>query len=41
MDRNNPKDNQGVDGVNVRWLNTKIGTTTDKNGWFVIPYKSN
>jgi len=40
MDKNNPKDNLGVYGVNVRWLNTKIGTTTDAQGWFSIPYKS-
>ena len=40
MDRNNPKDNLGVYGVNVRWLNTKIGSTTDEKGWFSIPYKS-
>ena len=40
MDKNNPKDNLGVYGVNVRWLNTKVGTTTDEQGWFSIPYKS-
>jgi outer membrane receptor for ferrienterochelin and colicin len=39
MDKNNPKDNLGVYGVNIRWLNTQIGTTTDEKGWFSIPYK--
>lgn len=28
-----------VEGVSVYWLNTKIGTSTDKEGRFVIPYK--
>lgn len=40
MDRNNPKDNLGVFGVNVYWLNTTIGATTNEKGWFEIPYKS-
>lgn len=40
MDRNNPKDNLGVFGANVYWLNTQIGTTTNEKGWFEIPYKS-
>jgi len=39
MDANLPKDNQGVFGANVYWLNTKIGTTTNDKGWFEIPYK--
>ncbi|WP_442267768.1 TonB-dependent receptor [Tenacibaculum sp. ZS6-P6] len=39
MDKNNPKDNLGVFGANVHWLNTKIGTTTNEKGWFEIPYK--
>lgn len=39
MDRNNPKDNLGVFGVNVYWLNTQVGTTTNEKGWFEIPYK--
>ncbi len=40
MDKNNPKDNLGVFGANVYWLNTSVGTTTDEKGWFAIPYKS-
>lgn len=40
MDRNNPKDDLGVFGVNVYWLNTSVGTTTNEKGWFTIPYKS-
>ena len=39
MDKNNPKDNLGVYGANVFWLNTSIGATTDEKGWFKIPYK--
>ena len=39
MDKSYPKDNQGVFGANVYWLNTNIGTTTDEKGWFTIPYK--
>ncbi|MFY0603868.1 MAG: TonB-dependent receptor [Flavobacteriaceae bacterium] len=39
MDKNNPKDKLGVFGVNVYWLNTMIGATTDEKGWFEIPYK--
>jgi len=38
MDKNNT-DNLGVADVNVRWLNTTVGTTTGKKGWFTIPYK--
>ena len=41
MDKNNPKDNLGVYGVNVFWLNTSVGTTTDEKGWFKIPYQKN
>lgn len=40
MDKNNPKDNLGVEGVSVHWLNTNIGTTTNEKGWFNIPYKT-
>ena len=39
MDKNNPKDNLGVFGANVYWLNTSIGATTNEKGWFTIPYK--
>jgi len=40
MDKNNPKDDLGVFGANVYWLNTSVGTTTNEKGWFTIPYKS-
>ncbi len=40
MDKNNPKDNPGVFGVNIYWLNTNAGATTDEKGWFEIPYKT-
>lgn len=40
MDQNNPKDNLGVFGANVYWLNTSVGATTNEKGWFTIPYKS-
>jgi outer membrane receptor for ferrienterochelin and colicins len=39
MDAQNPKDNLGVTGATVNWLNTKIGAITNDNGWFTIPYK--
>jgi hypothetical protein len=39
MDKDNPKDNLGVYGANVYWLNTTVGTTTNEKGWFAIPYK--
>ena len=29
MDKNNPKDNLGVFGANVYWLNNSIGATTN------------
>lgn len=41
MDKNNPKDNLGVFGANVFWLNTSVGATTDEKGWFQIPYQKN
>ena len=41
MDKNNPKDNLGVFGANIFWLNTSVGATTDEKGWFKIPYKKN
>ncbi len=40
MDKNNPKDNLGVYGASVYWLNTNVGVTTNEKGWFTIPYKS-
>ena len=39
MDKNNPKDNSGVEGVSVHWLNTDVGTITNEKGWFTIKYK--
>tara|TARA_B100000780_G_scaffold132053_1_gene92611 strand:+ start:6043 stop:8286 length:2244 start_codon:yes stop_codon:yes gene_type:complete len=39
MDKNNSKDNLGVFGANIYWLNTSIGATTNEKGWFTIPYK--
>ena len=41
MDKNNPKDNLGVYGASVFWLNTSTGATTDEKGWFKIPYQKN
>ena len=40
MDKSNPKDNLGVEGASVHWLNTSIGVVTNEKGWFTIPYKS-
>ncbi|MGK0412247.1 MAG: outer membrane receptor for ferrienterochelin and colicins [Polaribacter sp.] len=40
MDKNNPKDNLGVEGVSVHWLHTNVSTITNTKGWFTIPYKS-
>ena len=39
MDKNNSKDNLGVFGANVYWLNSSTGATTNEKGWFTIPYK--
>lgn len=39
MDKQNPKDNLGVPGATVNWLNTNVGAITNKKGWFTIPYK--
>ncbi len=40
MDKNLPKGQKGMEGVNVHWLNTSIGTVTNAKGKFEIPYKS-
>ena len=32
--------NQSLPRASVQWLNTQIGTTTDENGEFSIPYKT-
>ena len=39
MDKNNPKDNLGVENVTVHWLGTNVSAVTNKKGWFTIPYK--
>ncbi|RCS27923.1 TonB-dependent receptor [Polaribacter sp. WD7] len=39
MDRENPKDNLGVEGATVHWLNTSVSAITNAKGWFVISYK--
>ncbi|WP_298782209.1 carboxypeptidase-like regulatory domain-containing protein [uncultured Polaribacter sp.] len=39
MDKSNPKDNLGVEGASIHWLNTNIGVFTNEKGWFSIPYK--
>lgn len=39
MDRNNPKDNLGVEGATVFWLNTNVSAITNSKGWFTIDYK--
>ncbi len=40
MDKNNPKDNLGMEGVTVFWLNTNVSAVTNQKGWFEIPYKN-
>lgn len=40
MDKNNPKDNQGVEGATLHWLDTNVSAVTNKKGWFTISYKS-
>lgn len=39
MDKNNPKDNLGVAGASVHWLNTNVSAVTNSKGWFSVPYK--
>lgn len=39
MDKNNPKDNLGVEGASVHWLNTNVSAITNSKGWFTINYK--
>lgn len=41
MDQNNPKDNLGVEGASIHWLNTNVSAITNQKGWFTIDYKSN
>ena len=40
MDQNNPKENLGVEGASIHWLNTNVSAITNKKGWFTIDYKS-
>jgi outer membrane receptor for ferrienterochelin and colicin len=40
LEGNEKNEYQGLDGANVFWLNTSIGTITDENGKFSIPYKN-
>ncbi len=40
MDKSNPKNNLGVEGASVHWLNTNVSAITNKKGWFTIPYKT-
>ncbi|MBE7685898.1 TonB-dependent receptor [Tenacibaculum piscium] len=39
MNEHNPKNNLGVYGASVHWLDTSVGVTTNEKGWFTIPYK--
>lgn len=39
MERNNPKDNLGIEGVSVHWLGTNVSAITNSKGWFTIAYK--
>ena len=39
MDQQNPKDNLGIAGATVNWLDTNIGAITNEKGKFKIPYK--
>ena len=40
MDQNNPKENFGVEGASIHWLNTNVSAITNHKGWFTINYKS-
>jgi len=39
MAQQNPKNNLGVAGATVNWLNTNIAAITDDKRKFTIPYK--
>ena len=39
MDQQNSKDNLGIAGATVNWLDTNIGSITNEKGKFKIPYK--
>jgi outer membrane receptor for ferrienterochelin and colicins len=40
MDKNNHKDNLGVEGATVHWLHTNVSAVTNKKGWFTISYRA-
>ncbi|SDR67600.1 Outer membrane receptor proteins, mostly Fe transport [Polaribacter sp. KT25b] len=40
MDKNNPKDQLGVPGATLHWLNTNVSAVTNEKGWFTIAYKN-
>lgn len=39
MDKNNPKNNLGISGASVHWLQTNVSAITNDKGWFTILYK--
>ncbi len=39
LEANDSKNEMGLVGANVYWLNTEVGTVTDIDGAFTIPYK--
>ena len=39
MEANDKNEHIGLAGANVYWLNTEVGTVTDFDGTFTIPYK--
>jgi outer membrane receptor for ferrienterochelin and colicin len=39
MDKNNSRDNVGVPGATLHWLNTNVSAVTNQKGWFTIAYK--
>jgi hypothetical protein len=40
MDKNNHKDNLGLEGATVHWLHTNVSAVTNKKGWFTISYRA-
>ncbi|MEN8879097.1 MAG: hypothetical protein ABF311_02920, partial [Polaribacter sp.] len=38
MEKNNLKNNLGVEGATLFWLNTNVSAITNSKGWFTIPY---
>ena len=39
LDKQYPKDNVGIPGATVNWLDTTVGAVTNANGSFKIPYR--